>query len=75
MREITSRQKRAALFAIVAGVILGVFSLVRVGSILIALGTGVIAIAQWKTGKVERYLAIGIAIALLALAISLPRGL
>jgi len=75
MRAITSRQKRAALFAIVAGVILGVFSLVRVGSILIALGTGVIAIAQWKTGKVERYLAIGIAIALLALAISLPRGL
>lgn len=75
MREITTGQKRAALFAIVAGVILGVFSLVRVGSILIALGTGVIAIAQWKTGKVERYLAIGIAIALLALAISLPRGL
>ena len=75
MREITSGQKRAALIAIVAGVILGAFSLVRVGSILIALGTGVIAIAQWKTGKVERYLAIGIAIALLALAISLPRGL
>jgi hypothetical protein len=59
----------------VAGVILGILSLVRLGSILIALGTGVIAIAQWKTGKVERYLAIGIAIALLALAISLPRGL
>ena len=75
MLEITSRQKRAALFAIVAGVILGILSLVRLGSILIALGTGVIAIAQWKTGKVERYLAIGIAIALLALAISLPRGL
>jgi hypothetical protein len=75
MREITTRQKRAALFAIVAGVILGILSLVRLGSILIALGTGVIAIAQWKTGKVERYLAIGIAIALLALAISLPRGL
>jgi hypothetical protein len=48
---------------------------VRLGSILIALGTGVIAIARWKTGKVERYLALGIAIALLALAISLPRGL
>jgi hypothetical protein len=35
----------------------------------------VIAIAHWKTGKVERYLALGIALALLAVAISLPRGL
>lgn len=75
MREITSKQLRIAYFAIGGGVILGALSLVRLGSILIALGTGVIAIARWKTGKVERYLAIGIAIALLALAISLPRGL
>jgi hypothetical protein len=75
MREITSKQVRIALVAIAGGVILGALSLVRLGSILIALGTGVIAIAHWKTGKVERYLAIGIAIALLALAISLPRGL
>ncbi len=75
MREITSKQVRIALVAIAGGVFLGALSLVRLGSILIALGTGVIAIAHWKTGKVERYLAIGIAIALLALAISLPRGL
>lgn len=75
MREITSTQLRVAFFSISAGVALGAFSLVRLGSILIALGTGVIAIAHWKTGKVERYLALGIAIALLALAISLPRGL
>ena len=75
MREITSKQVRIALVAIAGGVILGALSLVRLGSILIALGTGVIAIAHWKSGKVERYLAIGIAIALLALAISLPRGL
>jgi hypothetical protein len=75
MREITSKQVQIALVAIAGGVILGALSLVRLGSILIALGTGVIAIAHWKTGKVERYLAIGIAIALLALAISLPRGL
>lgn len=75
MREMTSRQLRVAFFSIAAGVALGAFSLVRLGSILIALGTGVIAIAHWKTGKVERYLALGIAIALLALAISLPRGL
>jgi hypothetical protein len=75
MREITFTQLRVALFAIAIGVILGALSLVRLGSILIALGTGVIAIARWKTGKVERYLALGIAVALLALAISLPRGL
>ena len=75
MREITSTQLRVAFFSIAAGVALGAFSLVRLGSILIALGTGVIAIAHWKTGKVERYLALGIAIAFLALAISLPRGL
>ncbi|CAB4870811.1 unannotated protein [freshwater metagenome] len=75
MREITTKQLRIAFIAIAGGVILGALSLVRLGSILIALGTGVIAIARWNTGKVERYLAIGIAIALLALAISLPRGL
>ncbi len=53
----------------------GVASFVRLGSIAIAVGMGVIAIAHWKTGKVERYLAVGIALALLAVAISLPRGL
>ena len=39
---------------------------------------GVITIAYWqagKSGRVERYLALAIALALLAVAISLPRGL
>ena len=75
MREIDSSKVRIAYLAIGVGIILGIASLVRLGSIVIALGTGVIAIAHWKTGKVERYLALGIAVALLALAISLPRGL
>jgi hypothetical protein len=75
MREVKGAQLRIAYLAIGLGIILGVASLVRLGSLLIALGTGVIAIAHWKTGKVERYLALGIAVSLLVLAISLPRGL
>lgn len=75
MREIKSTQLRIAYIAIGLGIVLGIASLVRMGSLLVALGTGVIAIAHWKTGKVERYLALGIALSLLVLAISLPRGL
>ena len=69
---------RLAYLLIAAGFLGGVFSFVRLGSIAIALGMGMITIAHWqsrKSGKVERYLAILIAIALLAVAISLPRGL
>jgi hypothetical protein len=75
MREIKSAQLRVAYVVIALGIVLGIVSLVRLGSLLVALGTGVIAIAHWKTGKVERYLALGIALSLLVLAISLPRGL
>jgi hypothetical protein len=67
-----------AYLAIALGFIAGVFSFVRIGSIAIALGMGAITIAYWqagKSGKVERYLALAIAISLLAVAISLPRGL
>jgi hypothetical protein len=66
MREINSIGVRLAYLVIGIGFIAGVASFVRLGSI---------AIAHWKTGKVERYLALGIALALLAVAISLPRGL
>ena len=75
MREIKGAQLRIAYLAIGLGIVLGVASLVRLASLFIALGTGVIAIAHWKTGKVERYLALGIAVSLLVLAISLPGGL
>jgi hypothetical protein len=75
MREIKGTQLRIAYAAIGLGIVLGIASLVRLGSLLVAIGTGVIAIAHWKTGKVERYLALGIALSLLVLAISLPRGL
>ena len=78
MREINQFGMRLAYLLIAAGFLGGVFSFVRLGSIAIALGMGMITIAHWqsgKSGKVERYLAIFIAIALLAVAISLPRGL
>jgi hypothetical protein len=78
MREINQFGMRLAYLLIAAGFLGGVFSFVRLGSIAIALGMGMITIAHWqsgKSGKVERYLAILIAIALLAVAISLPRGL
>gem|GEM_PF-1324711 len=78
MRKVSAHGLRLAYLAIALGFIAGVFSFVRIGSIAIALGMGAITIAYWqagKSGKVERYLALAIAISLLAVAISLPRGL
>jgi hypothetical protein len=78
LRKVNSLGLRLAYLAIAAGFIGGVFSFVRLGSIAIALGMGVITLANWqagKSGKVERYLALAIALSLLAVAISLPRGL
>lgn len=75
MREISRIGVRIAYIFIGLGLLVGIASFVRIGSIAIALGMGVIAIANWKTGKVERYLALGLALALLVVAISLPRGL
>ena len=78
MRKVSALGLRLAYLAIALGFIAGVFSFVRIGSIAIALGMGAITIAYWqagKSGKVERYLALAIAISLLAVAISLPLGL
>ncbi len=69
---------RLAYLTIAMGFLAGVFSYVRLGSIAIAIGMSVITLAHWesgKSGKIERYLALGIALALFAVAISLPRGL
>ena len=78
MREINSLGLHLAYLLIAAGFLGGVFSFVRLGSIAIAIGMAIITLAHWqsaKSGKVERYLALSIALALLAVAISLPRGL
>jgi hypothetical protein len=78
MREINTFGVRLAYLLIVAGFLGGALSFVRLGSIAIAIGMALITMAHWqagKNGKVERYLALAIALSLLAVAISLPRGL
>jgi hypothetical protein len=75
MREVNKFWRRSAYIFVLIGFIAGIASFVRIGSIAIAAGASLIAIANWKTGKVERYLALGLALALMAVAISLPRGL
>ena len=75
MREVTSWQLRIAYSAIACGVIIGAFSFVRIGSLIISTGTFVIALAQWKQRNFERYLPLLIAVALFGLAIALPKGL
>jgi hypothetical protein len=75
MRAINFIQLRAAYIAITFGVIAGVFGFVRLGALVIAAGTGVIALAQWKQRKFERYWPLIIALVLFGLAIALPKGL
>lgn len=75
MRAITTQHLRLAYIAIAVGVLVGIVGAVRTGAILIALGTGVIALSQWGKRKMESYLPLAIAISLLALAIALPKGL
>jgi hypothetical protein len=78
LRTINKVGTRLAYLTIGAGFLAGVFSYVRLGSIAIAIGMSVITLSHWqsgKSGKIERYLALGIALALFTVAISLPRGL
>jgi hypothetical protein len=80
MRAITSLQIRAAWALIAVGVLVGAFSAVRTGSILIALGTAILALAQLSqtTGRrriIECYFPLAIAATLFALAVALPKGL
>ncbi len=59
---------------VVTGVALGVLGFVRAGSLFIAAGTAGIALKLRDFRRIEFYLPLGIAIALFALAIALPRG-
>ena len=59
---------------VVLGVLLGAFGMVRAGAALIALGTAGVAISRRGERAVERYLPLALSVALLALAIAIPRG-
>ena len=59
---------------VLTGVALGVFGVVRGGSLFIAVGTAGIALKTRDFRRIEFYLPLAIAIALFVLAIALPRG-
>ena len=75
MRAITALQIRAAYIGISLGVLIGIAGFVRIGALLISAGTGVIALSQWSSRRIERYLPLVIAIVLFGLALALPKGL
>jgi hypothetical protein len=75
MRVITQWQLRIAYSAVVIGVVVGAFSFVRIGSLIISAGACVISLAQWNQRRFERYFPLLIALALFGLAIALPKGL
>ena len=75
MRAITTLQIRVAYIAISLGVLIGIAGFVRIGALLISVGTGVIALSQWGKRRFERYLPLAIAIVLFGLALALPKGL
>ena len=71
-----SRVIKIVSYALVAvGIVLGAFSFVRSGSLLIALGTLGIAFPARHLRTIEFYFPVGIAVGLFVLAISLPNGL
>ena len=59
---------------VAAGVLVGALGLVRTGSLLIAVGTGLFALSQRGQRKIELYLPLAISISLFVLALALPRG-
>ncbi len=64
----------ASYVVIVLGIALGIFGIVRGGSLFIAVGTAGIAIKARHQRKFDFYFPLLLAIALFALAIALPRG-
>ena len=74
-----NRSRIAPVVLLVAGIVAGIFSFIRVGSLFIAAAMAVIVISGRKDaparGVISTYLPILIAISLFAMAIALPRGL
>ena len=79
MRKELSGSRGVAYVLLIAGIVAGVFSFIRVGSLIIALAMAVIVLSGRKgapnRGAISTYLPILIAISLFAMAIALPRGL
>jgi hypothetical protein len=80
MRAIAAFHIRIATAAILVGVIVGAVGAVRSGSLLIAVGTAIFALAQWNQVRgrrriIECYFPLAIAGVLFALALALPKGL
>ena len=74
-----TRIRAGAYGLIVIGIVAGVFSFIRVGSLIIAVGMAIVVLSGRKDvparGVISTYLPILIAISLFAMAIALPRGL
>jgi hypothetical protein len=64
----------AGNLVILIGIALGIFGIVRGGSLFIAVGTAGMAIKARHQRKFDFYFPLFIAVALFALAIALPRG-
>jgi len=79
VRKELSGSRGVAYVLLIAGIVAGVFSFIRVGSLIIALAMAVIVLSGRKgapnRGVISTYLPILIAISLFAMAIALPRGL
>ncbi len=59
---------------VLCGVALGILGAVQGGSILIAVGMAGVSLSTPRVSRVGRYLPLAMAVALLALALALPRG-
>ena len=79
MRKELSGYRGVAYALVVVGILAGVFSFIRMGSLIIAAAMAVIVLSGRKAapnrGVISTYLPILIAISLFAMAIALPRGL
>jgi len=77
-KELTG-SRGVAYALVINGIVAGVFSFIRVGSLIIAVAMAVIVLSGRKEapsrGVISTYLPILIAISLFAMAIALPRGL
>jgi len=77
-KELTG-SRGVAYTLVIIGIAAGVFSFIRVGSLIIATAMALIVLSGRKDapnrGVISTYLPILIAISLFAMAIALPRGL